>query len=89
MISLSYFCIINFIIHILLLQALCVMEEIVHYLHMNQLLTKHLKWVITSELNELLLISSDEKEIHVQLKHASIQCPVRNNYVFCSIKIKR
>jgi hypothetical protein len=48
-------------------------------LHYNNLLDKHLKWVITSQLNELLLTSCNEVQIRGYLKHAAIQCPVMSN----------
>ncbi|XP_046651734.1 dynein regulatory complex subunit 6-like isoform X1 [Daphnia pulicaria] len=52
-----------------------VLEEIMYYLHYNDLLGNHLKWVISSQLTELLLTSCNEVQIRGYLKHAAIQCP--------------
>ncbi|EFX72441.1 hypothetical protein DAPPUDRAFT_308264 [Daphnia pulex] len=59
-----------------------VLEEIMYYLHYNDLLDKHLKWVITSQLNELLLTSCNEVQIRGYLKHAAIQCPCMKSIEF-------
>jgi hypothetical protein len=50
-----------------------------YYLQEKELLGKHLKWVITSQLDELLLTSCNEVQIREYLKHAAIQCPVISN----------
>jgi hypothetical protein len=47
-----------------------------YYLRYNGLLGNHLKWVISSQLTELLLASCNEVQIRGYLKHAAIQCPV-------------